>query len=121
MDFSLLPSENAVPATMSFAPAQGLLNNIYLSVTIEHGSWFAAPTFGRKKRGRLKNTPETSRLLQGDFEAALQWLLDSKRARSIVVTIQRDPVRWPHAQYVSIEVLAADGSPVTYNQFVEVV
>lgn len=120
MDFSLIPNDVS-GVDMTFDPASGLLNNVYLSVTIEQGSWWAAPAFGRKRRERLKNTAETARLLQSDFEAALQWLLDSGRARSIVVTVSRDPARWPHQQLVLIEVIASDGTPLNFERFVEVV
>ena len=120
MDFTLTPNSDGTGADMSYDKSSGLFNNVYLSLEIMQGSWWFNPSFGLKKRSRLKNTPATARLLQQDTQAALQWLLDNGLAVSVVVT----PLAVPEDRFrlrMQSVVTAANGEIVTYSKYVQVV
>lgn len=103
-----------------FDQAEGILNNIIISLAIKKGSWWHDPGFGLRQRPRLKNTPASARLVQQDIEQALQWIIDLGRAKSIdVATWRLENNR--HRLGVLITATQADGRAVTYTTFREVV
>ena len=57
MDYTI--SLSGATADMSYAKTTDIRNNIYLSLSIKKGSWWAAPEFGLRDRGRLKSTVPT--------------------------------------------------------------
>lgn len=108
-------------ADMTFASGNDLLTNVVLSLEIRQGDFFADPSFGLRRRQRLKNTPATARLLQGDIEQALKWLLDIKRAAKIEVVMSLDISEDKNRLKAFITVTGINGQVVTYEKFVEVV
>lgn len=118
MDYTIMPTADG--PQVSFEKSSGLFNNVFLSLAIGEGDWWFDPSFGLKKRKRLKNTPATARLLEKDHRDALQWMLDTGRATTVTVVaspVDNDRFRLQ----LHIEVTAADGEVVTYDKFVEVV
>lgn len=118
MDFTITPTEAG--AEMSYDKSHDLFNNVYLSLEIIQGSWWFDQGFGLKKRRRLKNTPTTAVLLQQDCRDALQWLLDNGRAASVEVTAMTVPEQ-RHRLQMRCVLVGIDGTPVTYDKFIEVV
>lgn len=124
MDFAI-----AIPAVssteplgrMTFDEAGDIGNNIYLSVAVEKGSFFHNPAFGLRRRGRLKNTATTAALIRQDYLEALRWLVDTGRARSVEVFVERDRTQDLGRLKVLIEAVQADGRTVTFTTFKEVV
>jgi len=98
-----------------------ILTNIIVSMGIALGSWWADPAFGLKRRRRMKNSATTETLLQDDCRRALQWLLDSKRAKSIDVATSRDLAADRSRMEVSVAAVQANGQPVTFETFVAVI
>ncbi|MCM0081770.1 phage GP46 family protein [Geomonas sp. Red32] len=98
-----------------------ILTNIIVSLGIVRGSWWGDPNFGLKNRGRLKNTASSEKLVQDDCQRALQWLLDSKRAKSIKVTTSRDLTADRHRMRIFVAAVQADGKRVTFETFVPVI
>ena len=108
-------------ALMTFVEAGDIFNNIYLSLAVKKGSFFHNPEFGLRQRGRLKNTEATAALLRHDYLEALQWLIDTGRAKSVEVFVERDRLQDLSRLKVLIEAVQADGRTVTFTTFREVV
>jgi phage gp46-like protein len=111
--------ENGLPVA-SFTSGSDLLTNVILSLEIKQGSFFADPSFGLKPRPRAKRTAKTARLLKGDVEQALQWLIDCGRATAVDVTVELDNDD-RNRMDLAVAVTGAQGNPVSYQKFVEVV
>lgn len=97
-----------------------IMNNIYLSLAIERGSWWFNPDFGLRPINRMKNTEQTARLIEVYIREALQWLLDMGRAKSIDVYLKRDSSVSGRICAV-IEAVQTDGLAVQYSHYIEVV
>ncbi len=106
---------------MSFDEAADIGNNIYLSLAVEKGAFFHNPAFGLRRRGRLKNTETTAGLIRQDYLEALRWLVDTGRAKSVEVFVERDRTQDLGRLKVLIEAVQADGRTVTFTTFKEVV
>jgi phage gp46-like protein len=106
---------------MSFAPAVGIFNNVYLSLTVARGSFFHNTSFGIRQRGRRKNTPATAALIRQDYLEALQWLIDTGRAKAIDVRTERDTQQDLNRLKILVTVTQADGRVLTFTTFREVV
>lgn len=119
MDFQLISGDLAA-LDMTFNPSNSILNNIIISVAIKKGTWWHDTSFGLLNRPRLKNTAANANLIRGDYEQALQWLLDAGRAKSITVTVSRDS-NDRYRLNILISAVQADGQTVTYDTFKEVV
>lgn len=119
MDFAINMQEGM--GQMTFTPADDIFNNIYLSLTVEKGSFFHNPNFGLRQRGRLKNTETTAALLRHDYLEALQWLVDTGRAKSVAVWVERDRRQDLNRLQLLCEVMQADGRTMTFETFKEVV
>ena len=106
-------------AEMTFDQADSMWNNIYISLTMKQGSFFAAPEFGSKlyTLTRAKNTPRTEQNVKDYCKQALQWLMTTGRATSISVVTQRLFARINF----EVTVIKANGVPVSFTSFVEVV
>lgn len=115
MDFTLNLVEGL--PQMDFPAQDSMWNNIYLSLTIQKGSFFAAPEFGSDLHLLKKNTARTEKLLQGYVKVALKWLLDTGRAKSIDIITQRLQTRINY----EVTIIKANGVPVSFQNFVEVV
>lgn len=120
MDYTITVEDGGVVGRMNWDESESILNNIYLSLKVRRGSFFHNPGFGLLNRGRLKNTEATAALVRHDHQEALQWLIDTGKARSIEVFAERDP----HNLYrlkMLIEAVQADGNKVSFATFHEVI
>lgn len=120
MDFAITTPADG-QAQMTFNEVGDIFNNIFLSLTVKKGSFFHNPDFGLRQRGRLKNTEATAALIRHDYKDALQWLIDTGRARSVDVSSERDRRQDLNRLKLLIEVVQADGRTVTFTTFREVV
>lgn len=123
MDFALEINNRTGLAAMTFDKAETIMNNIYLSLTVERGSFFADPTFGSRLHllKRAKNTDTTKRLAVDYCYEALQWLLDTQKATNVNVYAERDRLQNINRLNLLIEVTQMSGDIVDYSTFVEVV
>jgi phage gp46-like protein len=121
MDFKIM-TEDAV-GQMTFDKADNILNNIFLSLMVPKGSFFQAPDFGSRLHllKRAKNTEKTAALAEEYCKEALQWLIDTGRAKKIEVFSQRDRLQDLNRLKLLVEVTQADGRQVSFETFVEVV
>jgi phage gp46-like protein len=120
MDFALAKSGPDLGA-MTFDKATDLYNNVYLSLMISRGSWFANPAFGSRFHLLKKNVPRAAALAEEYAREALQWLLDTGRARKIEVNAERDPGQDLNRLKLEVRVTAKDGRPLVFERFIEVV
>ncbi len=105
---------------MSFEQTDTIANNIWLSLNVRRGSFFARPEFGMRELPN-KNTPRAAALIEQYAKEALQWILDLGRATSIAVEAERDPVNHPNRIILRGEAVQADGRQISFEHFVEVV
>jgi len=108
---------------MTFSPAgdMNLLNNIFLSLMVGQGTFFARPEFGCRRIERAKNTINNADLTRDYCLEALQWLIDNGRAQSIEVTVERDPGGDPHRLKIQVVATKSDLTQVTFETYREVV
>jgi len=96
-----------------------IMSDIALSILVPRGSFFQDPSFGLPELpGKL--TPRNVELARERVREALQWLLDTGRAKSMEIEVERDA---DADDRLNIRVVAvqADGREVTFGTFVEVI
>ncbi len=118
MDFAIAFGNFA--ADMTWEPVGSIANNVWLSLNIRKGTFFAAPNFGHRLHLLKKNVPRAADLAEQYVKEALQWLLDTGRATSVEVKALRDPVNHPNRLLIRGTVEQADGRRIPFDQFVEV-
>jgi len=123
MDFALIIDDSGMAALDVDQRANSIINNIYLSLAVEKGSFFANPDFGSRLHllKRAKNTVRTEQLARDYCREALQWLIDSGRATSIEVFTERDRTVDLNRLKLLVEATQTDGRVVSFEKFVEVV
>ena len=108
---------------MTFTKAEDIRNNVFLSLVVRRGSFFQNPGFGSRLHllKRAKNTVKTAQLAVEYAKEALQWLLDTGRAKKIEVTAERDVTQDLHRLKLLVEATQGNERKVTFSTFVEVV
>jgi phage gp46-like protein len=124
MDFAITIEDRTGLGSMTFEKATTLMNNVYLSLMVQQGSFFANTSFGSRLYllRRAKNTETTKRLAMDYCREALQWLINSGKAIAIDVYAERDRTQDLHRLKLLIEVTPYTGAPpVAFSTFIEVV
>lgn len=99
-----------------------LLNNVYLSLAIPLGGWWAAPTFGSRLHllQKKKLVPGVAKTVEGYCRDALQWILAAKRAKAIDIAAELDETGSARRVVCLISVTKNDGTKLDYTHFVRV-
>ncbi len=118
MDFKI--TTDGLVGQMTWDDETTIMNNIYLSLMVPRGAFFAAPQFGSRLHEITKTTAQSVALLKDYCKEAMQWLLDLGRARSIEVKTERD-ARDLNRINMRITVTQADGRVITFETFTRVV
>lgn len=119
MDFSITMSGEGLPE-MGFDKAGDIRNNAFLSLVIQRGAWWFDPAFGSRLHEIKKATSDAPALAEAYAKEALKWLLDVGRAKAIEVTASL--LRGVTSSLrLNIVITRADGTPVNFEHFVEVV
>jgi phage gp46-like protein len=124
MDFAITIDNRTGLGAMTFEKATTIMNNIYLSLTVQQGSFFADPAFGSRLYllRRAKNTDKTMNLAIEYCKEALQWLIDTKKAVAVDVWAERERIQDLNRLKLLVEVTPYTGAaPVAFSIFVEVV
>ncbi|PKN05562.1 MAG: hypothetical protein CVU74_01145 [Deltaproteobacteria bacterium HGW-Deltaproteobacteria-9] len=122
MDFAIT-TESGIGA-MTFNKVETIMNNIYLSLVVARGSFFANTSFGSRLHllQRAKNTDTTMRLAIDYCKEALQWMIDAGKASAVNVYAQRDRTEDLNRLKLLIEVTPYSGAaPVAFSTFIEVI
>ncbi|OPY07261.1 MAG: Phage protein GP46 [Syntrophaceae bacterium PtaB.Bin095] len=122
MDFALEIDNTTGLAAMTFDKADTIQNNVWLSLTVRRGSFFANQDFGSRLHllKRAKLTAATARLAEDYCWEALQWMLDSGKAAAVSVAAERDRTQNINRLKLLVEVTPASGDPVKFSAFVTV-
>lgn len=120
MDFQIT-TENGL-GEMTFTKADSVLNNIYLSLEVEKGSFFQNPEFGSRLNilKREKLTDRTISLAKEYVKESLQWLLDIGRVTQIETEAERN-TNDRNRLDIMVRVTQADGREISFDTFFEVV
>lgn len=124
MDFAVAIDNRTGTGRMTFERATTLMNNIYLSLMVRRGSFFADPGFGSRLHllQRAKNTDMTARLAMDYCREALQWMIDEGRVKTVEVYAERDRTRDINRLKLLVEVTPVNrDAPVPFAIFIEVV
>jgi phage gp46-like protein len=115
-DFAL--AIDGTNADLTWDDADSLANNVWLSLMVKKGSFFARPSFGSllwsMQPGKL--TPDKPALAEQYAKDALQWLLDLDRVTSVVTASQQVA----RGVNLAVSITQANGPTITYALFVPV-
>lgn len=115
MDFSIITGDNGI-AEMSWDKPEDISGNIFTSLSIPKGKLFNLPSFGLDLSDIKKVTSNNINLIKTRIQAALSWLIDIGKAKSINIIVEKDQKDITRINY-SIEAIQADGIPVTVSYF----
>jgi phage gp46-like protein len=123
MDFMLQIDNRTGLAAMTADETETIMNNVYLSIMVEQGSFFYDPQFGSKLHllKREKNTDRTARLAEDYCREALQWLLDQGKTTQNDVYAERDLTQNINRLKLLVQVTPIAGPPVQFQTFIPVV
>ncbi len=96
-----------------------IATDLLLSCEIARGSFFGFTDFGLPALPK-KSSPQTLALIEQRFFAAVKWLIDIGRAKSIDVIAEPDDLERDRIN-VAMTAEQANGQIVTFETFVEVV
>ena len=110
-------------ARMRRGAADSFLNNVYLSLMVDKGSYFQDPEFGSRLYllKRSKSTQRTAGLARDYCLEAVAWMVESGRAKGFEVEVGIEKLR--NCDRLNIRVLAtkANGQKVGFSTFREIV
>lgn len=109
---------------MSFDRVDTIMNNIYVSLMVRRGSFFANPEFGSRLHllQRAKDTDQTAQRAVGYVREALQWMIDTGKAKTVQVYAQRERTAYTRRLLMLIEVTPVNSdTPVPFTTFIEVI
>jgi len=115
MDFQV-DSTNSLPY-LTFTKNTDIRSDIYFSLAVRRGSFFANMDFGSELY-KLKKVTDNSILLASQYaKQALSWLIQTGRASDIqAVALKRDT----KSISLNIEVTQSDGAKLLYKNWLDV-
>ncbi len=119
MDFKL--TTDGLTADMTWDKADSILNNLWLSLAVEQGTFFARPSFGMRSLRGEKLTARTVELARQYAVEAVQWVIDIGRATDINIQAEADKSSATGRIELLVAATQADGRQVSFEKFVEVV
>jgi len=116
MDFQILLDNQYPAGGLTFTKNLDIRSDIYSSINIRKGSWFARPDFGCDLYKIRKVTSANILLAKQYIEEALAWLVTTGRAKTIDVLVEADDM---DISRINIKVTATqqDGLIITYQQY----
>lgn len=115
MDYSINQGANGNPE-VSWDKPDNITTAIYTSLLIKKGKLFNMPEFGLDLSDIKKVTANNINKIKSRIEKALQWLKETKKAKTINVIVEKDNSDISRINY-KIEAIQADGIPVTVSYF----
>jgi phage gp46-like protein len=118
MDFQISASGDGRTGTMQFQKNMDIKTGMWLSISTEKGTFFQDPGFGLTKMTKV--TDQDIPLYTGYIEEALDWLLQSGRAKSIDVLVERD-LQDVTRLNIKVQATQPNGLIVTYETYQRVI
>jgi len=115
MNFEISVSSTGV-GTMTWDKPTTIATNIWWSLNVDHDTMFNNPGFGLKLNDIKKVTQSNINIIRQRVESALQWLLNTGKASSIDVIVERD-TQDPSRVNWKVTAVQASGIPVTVTSF----
>jgi hypothetical protein len=115
MNFDIIVGKDGV-AEMAWTRPTSIAGAIWLSLNIDAGKLFNAPSFGLDLQDVRKISSTTIPIVKQRIEQALKWLLDTNKAKSITVLVERDSVDSCRINW-RVDAVQADGIPLTVTSF----
>ena len=115
MNFGIEISETG-EGTMTWDKPTNISTNVWWSLNISQGKMFNNISFGLKLDDIKKVTDNNVNLIKQRAEAALAWLLNTGKASSVSVIVERD-LQDPNRINFMATVVQADGFPIVVNTF----
>jgi len=103
-----------------FAKSDNILNNIFLSIIVERNSFFFNPEFGSRLHLIKKLTDQNVALAKDYLDEALQWILDTGKAKKIDTLTERD-LDVMNRLNLLVTATQSNNQIVTFESFIEVV
>ncbi len=124
MDFAITIDPMSGAGRGTFEKATTVMNNIYLSLMIRRGAFFADPEFGSRLHllERAKDTAQTMQRAIGYAKEALQWMIDTGKATRVNVYAAREKNLNANRLALLVEVTPANSDqPVAFSVFINVI
>ena len=118
MDFQVVMDSSYPTGGLTFTKNSDIRTNIYLSLNIKKGSWFANTQFGNELYKVKKVTDAGLVLAKQYIEQALQWLIQTGKATSIKVEVVKSDKLG--SINFNVQALQPNGITVYYQQFLDV-
>jgi len=122
MDFAL-DINTAGAADMTYDKESSIMNNIYLSLMIDKGSFFQDQDFGSRLYllKRSKNVAETARLARDYCHEALQWMIETGKAIKFEINTELEKLTGTDRLKIHIIATESNGNQVEFSTFKEIV
>lgn len=122
-DFLLTIEAGTGDADMTLTSGDSFINNIYLSLMVDRGTFFQDTAFGSRlymlKRG--KSVDVNTRLAKDYCDEALAWMIESGRAKSFRIETWIDKLASSDRLNIWILAVRADGREIEFTTFTEIV
>lgn len=121
MDFALDITDTG--ADMTFNKEPSILNNIYLSLMIDKGSFFVDKEFGSRLYllKRSKSAEKTSSLAHDYCKEALDWMIGAGKATRFEISTQIEKRSGTDRLKIQVIATEASGNQVEFKIYKEIV
>lgn len=121
-DFSLAIDAGTGTADMAPGSGDSFLNNIYLSLMVDQGSFFQDPGFGSRLYllKRAKSLDANARLAKAYCEEALAWMIRAGRATTFEIDTWIEKRAGSDRLRIWILATRANGQAVEFSIFKEI-
>jgi phage gp46-like protein len=108
---------------MALTAGDSFINNIYLSLMVDRGTFFQDPEFGSRLYllKRAKSLEGNARLAKDYCEEALAWMIEAGRAKSFEIETEIEKLSGTDRLNIRILAVKANGQAVEFTTFTEIV
>lgn len=121
IDFALDIQDSG--ADMTLLAGDSFMNNIYLSLMIDKGSFFLDKDYGSRLYllKRKKNVAGTARLAKDYCQEALEWMIETGKALSFEISTEVEKLTGTDRLKIHILATKSNGNQVEFMTYKEIV
>ena len=110
-------------ADMTLVAGDSFMNNIYLSLMIDKGSFFQDQDFGSRLYllKRKKNVPGTARLAKDYCHEALEWMIEAGKALGFEISTEIEKLTGTDRLKIHILATESNGNQGEFSTYKEIV